>query len=49
VLLVGDRQLDGARSRARPGGRVWPSDYVLANPPFNDSDWRGELLKDDQR
>jgi type I restriction enzyme M protein len=24
-------------------------DYVLANPPFNDSDWRGELLKDDQR
>jgi type I restriction enzyme M protein len=25
------------------------ADYVLANPPFNDSDWRGELLKDDQR
>ncbi len=25
------------------------SDYVLANPPFNDSDWRGELLKDDKR
>jgi len=24
-------------------------DYVLANPPFNDSDWRGELLKDDKR
>jgi len=23
--------------------------YVLANPPFNDSDWRGELLKDDKR
>ena len=22
------------------------ADYVLANPPFNDSDWRGELLKD---
>jgi type I restriction enzyme M protein len=22
---------------------------VLANPPFNDSDWRGELLKDDKR
>jgi type I restriction enzyme M protein len=21
------------------------ADYVLANPPFNDSDWRGELLK----
>jgi type I restriction enzyme M protein len=25
------------------------ADYVLANPPFNDSDWRGELLKDDRR
>ena len=22
---------------------------MLANPPFNDSDWRGELLKDDKR
>ncbi|MFO0773212.1 MAG: class I SAM-dependent DNA methyltransferase [Nitrospiraceae bacterium] len=25
------------------------ADYILANPPFNDSDWRGELLKDDKR
>ncbi|HYH44063.1 MAG TPA: class I SAM-dependent DNA methyltransferase, partial [Thermoanaerobaculia bacterium] len=25
------------------------ADYVLANPPFNDSDWRGELLKGDPR
>lgn len=25
------------------------ADYVLANPPFNDSDWRGELLKNDKR
>jgi hypothetical protein len=25
------------------------ADYVLANPPFNDSDWRGELIKDDKR
>ncbi|MBK6458207.1 MAG: SAM-dependent DNA methyltransferase [Gemmatimonadetes bacterium] len=25
------------------------ADYVIANPPFNDSDWRGELLKDDKR
>ena len=24
------------------------ADYVLANPPFNDSDWRGDLLKDDK-
>ena len=25
------------------------ADYVLANPPFNDRDWRGELLKTDKR
>jgi type I restriction enzyme M protein len=25
------------------------ADYVLANPPFNDSDWRGDLLKNDKR
>lgn len=25
------------------------ADYILANPPFNDSDWRGELLRDDKR
>src|SRR5438094_4410222 len=25
------------------------ADYVLANPPFNDSDWRGELVRDDKR
>ena len=25
------------------------ADYVLANPPFNVSDWGGELLTDDQR
>lgn len=25
------------------------ADYVLASPPFNDSDWRGELLKEDKR
>lgn len=24
-------------------------DYVLANPPFNVSDWRGELLREDKR
>ena len=24
-------------------------DFILANPPFNDSDWSGELLKDDVR
>ena len=25
------------------------ADFVLANPPFNDSDWRGDLLKEDIR
>jgi type I restriction enzyme M protein len=25
------------------------ADYLLANPPFNDSDWRGDLLRDDKR
>lgn len=25
------------------------ADFVIANPPFNDSDWRGDLLKEDKR
>ena len=25
------------------------ADYILANPPFNDSDWGGERLRDDKR
>ena len=25
------------------------ADYVIANPPFNDSDWSGELLRSDGR
>jgi type I restriction enzyme M protein len=25
------------------------ADWVMANPPFNDSDWRGEMLKEDKR
>ncbi len=25
------------------------ADYILANPPFNVSDWRGELLRNDKR
>lgn len=25
------------------------ADFVIANPPFNDSDWNGELLRDDVR
>ncbi|MBU1198875.1 MAG: type I restriction-modification system subunit M [Nanoarchaeota archaeon] len=25
------------------------ADFILANPPFNDSDWKGDLLRDDAR
>ena len=25
------------------------ADYIIANPPFNDSNWSGELLRDDTR
>ena len=25
------------------------ADFIIANPPFNDSDWSGDLLKDDAR
>ena len=25
------------------------ADFVLANPPFNSSDWRGDLVRDDKR
>jgi type I restriction enzyme M protein len=25
------------------------ADFILANPPFNDSDWKGELLRNDAR
>jgi type I restriction enzyme M protein len=25
------------------------ADYLLANPPFNDSDWKGELVREDMR
>jgi len=25
------------------------AEFIIANPPFNDSDWSGELLRDDPR
>src|SRR5208283_2760342 len=25
------------------------ADFILANPPFNDSDWKGDLLRDNKR
>jgi type I restriction enzyme M protein len=40
------RQGDSFHADAFPDLKA---DYVLANPPFNDSDWRGELLRNDKR
>ena len=38
------------RVRSMPADRLQLDSRVLVeNPPFNDSDWRGELLKDDKR
>ena len=37
---------DSFRNDRHPDLRA---DYVLANPPFNDSDWGGEQLRDDRR
>lgn len=31
------------------GHKDLKADYILANPPFNDSDWSGELLQKDPR
>jgi type I restriction enzyme M protein len=43
---LGDSSADSFHRDLHPDLKA---DYVLANPPFNDSDWRGELLKDDKR
>jgi type I restriction enzyme M protein len=43
---LGKEQADSFHRDLHPDLKA---DYVLANPPFNDSDWRGELLKDDKR
>ena len=40
------RQGDSFHNDLHPDLRA---DYILANPHFNDSDWGGELLNDDQR
>jgi type I restriction enzyme M protein len=44
-----DAQIAHGDSFHKDGHPDLKADYVLANPPFNDSDWRGELLKDDKR
>lgn len=43
---LGPRHADSFHSDLHPDLRA---DYLLANPPFNDSDWGGERLRDDVR
>ena len=50
------RGIDGSQVRWNTEGsflndlhKDLKSDFILANPPFNDSDWSGQLLKDDPR
>ena len=43
---LGDRSGDTFHEDLHPDLRA---DFILANPPFNDSQWHGELLKEDPR
>ncbi len=43
---LGPEQADSFRRDLHPDLKA---DYVLANPPFNDSDWGGDKLRDDTR
>jgi type I restriction enzyme M protein len=43
---LGKEQADSFHRDLHPDLKA---DFVLANPPFNDSDWRGDLLKNDVR
>ena len=40
---------NGQGSFLNDGHKDLRADFILANPPFNDSDWGGELLQDDVR
>jgi type I restriction enzyme M protein len=44
-----DAQIAHGDTFHKDGNPDLKADYVLANPPFNDSDWRGDLLKNDKR
>ncbi len=50
------RQIDSSQIKWNPEGsflndahKDLKADFVIANPPFNDSDWSGELLRKDVR
>lgn len=47
--IDGDLGPLNADSFHKDAHRDLKADYVLANPPFNDSDWGGERLRDDVR
>lgn len=44
-----DAQIGHGDSFHEPAHRDLKADFVLANPPFNDSDWRGDQLVGDVR
>jgi type I restriction enzyme M protein len=43
---IGEYNADSFRNDLHNGLK---SDFILANPPFNDSDWNGDQLRDDVR
>jgi type I restriction enzyme M protein len=44
-----DAQIAHGDSFHKDGHPDLKADFLLSNPPFNDSDWRGDLLKNDKR
>lgn len=44
-----DSNIQWGNSFTEDKHRDLKSDYILANPPFNDKDWKAELLEDDPR
>ena len=44
-----DSNIQWGNSFTNDKHRDLKADYILANPPFNDKDWKGELLEDDKR
>ncbi len=47
--IEADIQWNNEGSFLNDAHKTLKADFILANPPFNDSDWRGEQLKDDVR
>jgi type I restriction enzyme M protein len=44
-----DAQIELGDTFTKDGHKDLKADYVIANPPFNISDWQGEHLRDDNR